>query len=157
MKKGFLAFGVAIATLGFISCGGGADQEEGYTQEQLDSILLWKEDSTAEALKLQQDSILLEEAKQSGTATPQSAKKPTTGATSKPSTSQEEVKHDEVPEVAPMPGGLRGKSDQAKQQDAEEGRGGLRSKSDQAKQQKAEEGRGGLRSKSDQAKQEGND
>ncbi len=157
MKKGFLAFGVALTTLGFISCGGNAEQEEGYTQEQLDSILQWEEDSAAAALQLIEDSLLLEEAKLEGTSATQSGtKKPSAGTTTKPSTSQDQVKHDDAPEVAPKPGGLRGKSDQTKQQEAEEGRGGLRSKSDQAKQQEAEEGRGGLRSKSDQAKKEGN-
>lgn len=162
MKKSILIFGLGLTTMGFISCGGNNSSEGEYTQEQLDSVKLATEDSIQRALEAQQDSLLLEEALEhsqsnKGSSTP--AQKPTTKPaqpTTPPSETQSGSALEEVPETPAKPGGLRGKSDQAKQDEAQSGGGGLRSKSDQAKQQEAQSGGGGLRSKSDQAKQQGN-
>lgn len=55
MKKSLLILAAATA-VGFAACTGGS-KEGSYTQEQLDSIMKAKDDSTANAIKLQSDSI----------------------------------------------------------------------------------------------------
>ncbi len=56
MKKSLLILAAATA-VGFAACTGGGNKEGSYTQEQLDSIIKAKDDSTANALKMQSDSI----------------------------------------------------------------------------------------------------
>lgn len=164
MKQRLLVL-AAAGTVIFAACNGGGN-EGSFTQEQLDSISNMKMDSTANALKAQNDSIIQAEAAAEArradslrvidsviNATKKSATKtvaPKKTTTSKPSTPaqnhQEEKKEESKPTEVKKSNSLREQSDQAKQQ---QGGGSLRNQSDQAKQQ---QGGGSLRKQSDQAK-----
>lgn len=167
MKKHFLVLAAASAVV-FAACNGG-NTEGSLTKEQADSMAQAKLDSAEAALRAQNDSIIAAEAaeklriedsirvadsifnagKKSGTTTV--IKKNTTPAKQpqQPTAPVKPAKEEPVKQ-----GGLKGKSDQAKQEQVQQSGGGLRSKSDQAKQEQSSQGSGGgLRSKSDQAKQ----
>src|SRR5690606_10591704 len=142
----------AVTTVGFAACN--SNQEGEYTQEQLDSIVQARADSTANALKLENDSVINAMADSLAAhdiETPVADAAGVNKGSSNSGTSSKPAKEEAPAEEPAKEGGLRGKSDQSKQ---ESNSGGLRSRSDQAKQDQAAEkpNGGGLRSRSDQAK-----
>lgn len=157
MKKSLLILAAATA-VGFAACNGG-NNDGSLTPAQLDSIKQVTADSVLNAQKLQSDSIAnaqnalaVDSLKRindslaivAGKPVPAPGKKPSKPSTGKPTPTKEEP----TTNTPPKKTGLKGQSDQEKQQQ----NGGLRSKSDQAKQEQQRQ-TGGLKSKSDQAKQ----